>query len=53
MNDKLTKSKFIYRSVPIFRQSDETSVKAWEARTFDTIRCERLDRILICIDFFF
>jgi len=30
-------AKFIYKSTPIFLESDEESVKAWESRTFDTM----------------
>jgi len=33
----MIKTKFIYRSSPIFRESDEESVKAWESRPLETM----------------
>jgi len=31
------KLKFVYRSSPIFRESDKEAIKAWESRAFDTM----------------
>lgn len=33
----MTKTKFIYRSSPIFRENDKEAIKAWESRPFDTM----------------
>ena len=37
MANQVEKIKFIYRSNPIFKESDTESIKAWEDRTFNTM----------------
>ena len=37
MTNQVDKIKFIYRSNPIFKESDEESIKVWEVRSLENM----------------